>query len=201
MTRQYSFEAMDIEFDPEFDEQESDAFGEFEEGEFEGDQEGGFDTESDEDEWSEEYNPDAHQWPRERTFKPDSPSVPSRRVQTGTGRCSALERHTMELTVTVGSFRRSVALVTRLTRQRPRNQQLIDDAGKKASREISNIKTKIQRMCDLVNSGRCMRADLAKGLSKITKLDGPWRTRNAEVNRLWRKLLCCLRCKRRPCRC
>jgi hypothetical protein len=201
MTHQFRFETIDIELDPEFEEQEGDAFGEFEDGEFEGDQEGGFDTESYEDEWSEEYNPDAHKWPRERTFKPDFPSVASGRFQTGTGRCSALEEHTMELTVIVGGFRRSVALLTRLTRQRPRNQQLIDDVGKKARGEISTLKTQIQKMCDQVNNGRCARADLTKALSKITRLDGPWRTRNAEVNRLWRKLLCCLRCKRRPCRC
>jgi hypothetical protein len=202
MTHQFSFETIDIELEPEFDEQEGDAFGEFE-----GEQEGGFDTENYEEEWSEEADPDAHKWPRERRFNPGpATTIPSGPYRTGTGRCAALDEDLMQLTVSVGSFRRSVELLTRLTQQKPRNQQLIDDAGKKARREIPSLKINIQKMRDQANKGcyrcsGCTRADLAKILSKITKLDGPWRTKHAEVNKLWKQLVCCLKCEMRPCRC
>lgn len=202
MAHPLSFETIDIELDPEFDEQESDAFGEFE-----GDQEAGFEIESDEDEWSEEVDSDAHKWPRGRTFNPGpATTMPSGPYRTGTGRCAALDEDLMQLTVSVGSFRRSVELLTKLTGQKPRNQQLIDDAGKKARRELPGLKINIQKMRDQANKGcyrcgGCTQADLAKIFSKITKLDGPWRTKHTEVDKLWKQLLCCLKCEMRPCRC
>jgi len=156
-----------------------------------------FDEETDQfDEMESES--DAFRWPRRRTFNPPpAKTIPSGPFQTGTGLCSVIEQDLQDLIVSIGPFNRSVELLYKLTKQKPRNQAQIDDTAKQAKRQMTNLKINLEKMRDRTKKGSylrsgCTQKDIAKVTCKVRNLHGAWR-RIASIETLRDQLVYWLR--------
>lgn len=145
-----------------------------------------------------ETDPDAHRWPRGRSFNPQNiGSIPSGPYRTGSGLCTGIESDMQDLLLSIEPFSRSVEALQTLTRQKPRNQALIDDTGKKARQQMSNLKINLVKMRDRVKSGHylsngCTRQDIAKVTARVRGRTGAWR-RIAAIEKLRDELVFWLR--------
>jgi len=152
------------------------------------------------DEFAHEFetDPDPFRWPRERTFNPPpAQTIPSGPYQTGSGLCPVIQEDLQDLILSIGPFNQSVELLYKLTKQKPRDQNKIDDTGKQARRQMSNLKINLEKMRDRTKKGfyrtnGCTDEDIAKVTCKVRNLQGAWR-RIASMEKLRDQLVYWLR--------
>ena len=130
-----------------------------------------------EEEWESaldpEYDPDAHQWPRGRTFNPDAPSIPSRPFSTQSS--CPLHEDLMQLKVQIGPYDRRVTRLRELVRQTPRNQAEIDAVGRVARQLEPDLVAQLERMRDRTRTGDylrkgCTHREIARATCNLRKI-------------------------------
>jgi hypothetical protein len=111
--------------------------------------------------------------------------------------CPVIEQDLQDLVVSIGPFNRSVVLLYKLTKQKPRDQARFDDTVKQAKRQMTNLRINLEKMRDRTKSGfysknGCAERDIAKVTCKVRNLQGAWR-RIASMEKLRDQLVYWLR--------
>ena len=92
-----------------------------------------------------------------------------------------LAKDVMNVRVSVGPFNRCVELIAQLLKQRPRNQQRLNETAKTCRHLMGDVKVSPEKMRDRAKSGfytrnGCSERDIAKATCIISDLKGRWRT-------------------------
>jgi hypothetical protein len=120
-----------------------------------------------------EANPDAHQWPRGRTFNPQGGTIPSGPFQTQPS--CPLQEDLQQLKIQIGPFDRHVARLRQLVKQTPRNQAEIDAVGRVARQLQLDLIAQLERMRERTRTGDylrngCTHREIARATCNLRKI-------------------------------
>jgi hypothetical protein len=93
--------------------------------------------------------------------------------------CEDLHLDLTELQSVNESFSRSVELLDKLVKQKPRNEPLFKETAERAKKEQITLKIILEKMINRTRSGwylrgGCLHKDIARVTCKIRKLPGVW---------------------------
>lgn len=127
-----------------------------------------------ETELEEEYNPDAHQWPKGRTFNPQNVgTIPSGPFQTQAS--CPLQEDLQQLKIQIGPFDRHVTRLRQLVKQTPRNQTEIDAVGRVARQLQPDLIKQLEQMRERTRTGEyirkgCTHREIARATCDLRKI-------------------------------
>ncbi|MDD1612943.1 MAG: hypothetical protein LUQ57_07330, partial [Methylococcaceae bacterium] len=118
-------------------------------------------------------------WPHKRSFSPSAPSVPSGPYQVSTPTCVDFQMDLTDFRSINEAFRKSVAQLDMLVKQKPRNQPLFKETAERAKKQQAALKIILEKMINRTRSGwylrnGCSHKDIAKATCKIRNLPGVW---------------------------
>jgi hypothetical protein len=123
--------------------------------------------------------PSAGDWPYGSKFSPVAPSIPSGPYKVSGPKCEDLLSDLTQLESANGSFTRSVELLDKLAKQKPRDESLWKETAETAKRQQATLKIILEKMIGRTRSGAylkdgCRHKDLARVTQKIRGLRGVW---------------------------
>jgi hypothetical protein len=123
--------------------------------------------------------PPAGEWPHGSRFSPQAPSIPSGPFGLSRPTCEDLQSDVTELQSINESFSRSVELLDKLVKQKPRNEPLLKETAERAKRQQATLRIVLVKMINRTRSGGylkggCSHKDIAKVACKISQLPGVW---------------------------
>jgi hypothetical protein len=127
-----------------------------------------------ETELEEEYDPDAHQWPKGRTFNPQNVgTIPSGPFQTQAS--CPLQEDLQQLKIQIGPYDRHVTRLRQLVKQTPRNQTEIDAVGRVARQLQPDLIKQLEQMRERTRTGEyirkgCTHREIARATCDLRKI-------------------------------